>query len=189
MCIRDSTGIECDVYDSGLIKGPRRYSDHKVSKTVKFCIGETKRVSPFEPLEPKWSREFEWTISDSLKQRQYAEVTTNVDNLDLPSFKFRVNTRLREDVKWSSDKTAAELTSIVTKPGLKNASRAEYEIPKKSGTFFTEVDGIYLNIPSWGYEQSYDGYQFAIGRFECPQYSPNSNLCVFTNPVDDHTFD
>jgi len=183
------TGIECDVYDSGLIKGPRRYSDHKVSKTVKFCIGETKRVSPFEPLEPKWSREFEWTISDSLKQRQYAEVTTNVDNLDLPSFKFRVNTRLREDVKWSSDKTAAELTSIVTKPGLKNASRAEYQIPKKSGTFFTEVDGIYLNIPSWGYEQSYDGYQFAIGRFECPQYSPNSNLCVFTNPVDDHTFD
>lgn len=182
------TGIECDVYDSGLIDGPRRYSDHKVSKTVNFCIGETKRVSPFEPLEPKWSREFEWTISDSLKQRQYAEVTTNVDNLDLPSFKFRVNTRLREDVKWSSDKTTAELTSIVTKPGLKNASRAEYQIPKKSGTFFTEVDGIYLNIPSWGYEQSYDGYQFAIGRFECPQYSPNSNLCVFTNPVDDHTF-
>ncbi|MGV0430970.1 hypothetical protein ACUY22_12035, partial [Corynebacterium tuberculostearicum] len=184
-----SNGTKPGTLHSGLIKGPRRYSDHKVSKTVKFCIGETKRVSPFEPLEPKWSREFEWTISDSLKQRQYAEVTTNVDNLDLPSFKFRVNTRLREDVKWSSDKTAAELTSIVTKPGLKNASRAEYEIPKKSGTFFTEVDGIYLNIPSWGYEQSYDGYQFAIGRFECPQYSPNSNLCVFTNPVDDHTFD
>lgn len=180
-------GVECDVYDSGLIGGPYRYSDYRVSKTIEFCIGETKPVSLVSPVEPKWSREFAWKVTDKLTQRRHGEVSTNVITLALPSFVFHVDTRLRQDRRARPDSTNAKTTSTVTQPGPNNASHSPYDIPQKPGTYFTEVDGISLKVSEWGYEASFGGYRFAIGRFECPQYTFYGNLCVFTNPVDDHT--
>lgn len=43
------------------------------------------------------------------------------------------------------------------------------------------------NLEHFSYKTKYDGYRFAIGRFECPQYPYNGIICVFTNLVDDHT--
>ena len=180
-------GVECDVYASGQIWGPYRYSDYRISKKIEFCIGETKPISPVAPIEPKWSRAFGWTITDKLIQRRHGEVITSVNNLDLPDFTFQLDTRLREDRRLRLDETGEEITGKVTRPGLNNASRFPYDIPKEAGTYFTEVDGIGLAIPEWGYKASYGGYRFAIGRFECPRYTFNGKLCVFTNPVDDHT--
>ncbi|MCQ9677918.1 LGFP repeat-containing protein [Corynebacterium sp. BF-R-2] len=187
---RDSTGmtgVECDFYESGSMSGPFRKSDYKAVKKISFCFGETDPPSPFENIEPRWSREFAWTVSDSLIQRAYGDLAVSVENLDLPSFTFQVNSRLRKDISRRFDYTTTKSTNTVTAPGLSNADKVTYDILKEPGTYFTEIDGISLQVPEWGYNQSFGGYRFAIGRYDCPEYSHHADLCKFTNPIDDHT--
>lgn len=61
--------------------------------------------------------------------------------------------------------------------------------PGRQGKYFVEVMNLSLTIPSLGYDQSFAGLRFALGRYVCSAYSGTGpgDLCTWTNPIDDHT--
>lgn len=72
-------------------------------------------------------------------------------------------------------------------PGSRYVSTAEYLTPSRPGTYFVEVIDLKLSDPSWGYEGQYSGLRFALRRYECPQYNYYSDLCSFPEVVEDQT--
>ena len=79
------------------------------------------------------------------------------------------------------------MTNKITQAGPRYASTAYYQTPTWSGTYFVEVIGLKLSVPSWGYKAQYGGLRFALGRYNCPQYNYYSDLCSFPEVVEDQT--
>ncbi|MEX3504311.1 hypothetical protein [Corynebacterium sp. LK2510] len=176
------SAAECDVYEPSSISAPLRRSDYHISKTIRFCVGEMTGSGAV-----KWSKDFDWRIDNVLIQRQSAQVRAQVNTLDMPSFTFTVESRLQEDKRFQLDPTLQTMTNKITQAGPRYASTANYLTPTSPGTFFVEVTELKLSVPSWGYEGQYSGLRFALGRYDCPQYTYYSDLCSFPELVKDQT--
>lgn len=176
------SAVECDVYEPSSISAPLRRSDYHISKTIRFCVGEMTGSGAV-----KWSKDFDWRIDNVLIQRQPAEVRAQVNTLDMPSFTFTVESRLQEDKRFQIDPTRKTMTNEITQAGPRYTSTAKYLTPSRPGTYFVEVIGLKLSVPSWGYKGQYGGLRFALGRYNCPQYTHYSDLCSFPEVVEDQT--
>lgn len=95
--------------------------------------------------------------------------------------------RLQEDKRFQFDPTRKTMTNEITQAGPRYTSTAKYLTPSRPGTYFVEVIGLKLSVPSWGYKGQYGGLRFAVGRYNCPQYTHYSDLCSFPEMVEDKT--
>ncbi|WP_454040745.1 LGFP repeat-containing protein [Corynebacterium variabile] len=176
------TGIECDWTEPTSISDPRRQDAYRISKSVDMCIGDGNMGNG----KINWSREFAWNIRNTLTQRQNHHVALKVTSLGLPSGKFTVDFRVREDVSKRPDRTVDSRSVSVSSAGGKESSQM-YLTSTDKGKYFVEVTNMELSIPSWDYKASYGGLTFAMGRYNCPQYRYESDLCTFPENIDDHT--
>ncbi len=180
---QDSGSVECDWMEPTSISEPRK-NFARVSKDVHLCFG----VANFEEQKVLWSKNLEFNVANVLDQRMHQRVETKITSLDTPSRTFTLTYRLREDISGWPDETVTEQSTVNTGTSLEPAV-SSYSTPGEDGVYFVEIVGMSLEVPSLGYDQSFDGMRFAIGRYTCPSYSGSGygDPCEWTDPVDDHT--
>ncbi|MGO2693845.1 LGFP repeat-containing protein [Corynebacterium casei] len=175
------TGTECDWTEPTHITEPRRDGAYQVSKSVDMCIGEFSINNNVD-----WSREVSWRIENVLDQRQFHRVNLYITSLGQPQATFTVRGRLREDINNWPDRSVGDFIVTAGNDGTKFGT-STYSTPPEAGIYFLETTRMELTIPEWGYNAAFGGLQFALGRYNCPQYTYYSNLCEFPEIVDDHT--
>ncbi|UPK64434.1 hypothetical protein MYP14_03335 [Rhodococcus pyridinivorans] len=178
----NNSTIECDTMEPTNISAPS-LNGPRVSKHVDLCIGAASSSGQVE-----WSKEFAFQVANILDNRTNQRVETRVTTLGFPSRTFALTYRVRQDISRAGDRTVTEKT-LVNSGTDTNPAYSTYNTPLSEGKYFVEVINLGLEIPSLGYDQTFGGLRFAIGRYTCSEYSGSGpgDLCQWTNPIDDHT--